>query len=418
MDTVQLVREMAESLQAGVTNGIFPGGICSLTVGEAPPLIVAKGAMSQGENADAMGEETVFDMASLTKVMVTLPLVLLSAQAGKLSLADPVHLHLPEWEKGQDVARKRQITLFHLLTHTSGLPAWRPYFLLGQGREAYLRLIAGEPLLGEPGKQVIYSDLGFMLLGFILERVWDEPLDLLAKRLIFRPSGMTMTTYKPLKVVEASRIAPTERGNAYERDMAERHVIEAAASGHSQAQIMKEQLSAMAWRKEIIRGEVHDGNCHYGLGGVSGHAGLFSTVRDAERYMRIWTTDAAEVRIDPLLRLFASRGHTDKLAPRRGLGWEASATGGTLEQAAAGCTGGDLISGEAFGHTGFTGTSIWHDPVRRATLITLTNRVHPEVSPLIGQWRRAHHNRVFSLVKPTANILRREERTHGIDATG
>ncbi|TRY27417.1 serine hydrolase [Brevibacillus sp. LEMMJ03] len=398
MDKERIRRQLAESLDEGIARGIFPGGVASLTIGDEPPMVVARGSLGRGEQTALPSAETVYDLASLTKVIVTLPLVLLSVQTGKLSLSDPLEIHLPEWERAED-PRKRRITLLHLLTHTSGLPAWRPYYLLARGRDDYLSLIAAEPLAGEPGKQVIYSDLGFMLLGFLLERIWDEPLDRLAERLIFQPMGMTATGYRPLaRGVDSRLIAPTEDGNAYEQDLSRQQAEQMTAVGHPYAGRLRERLDRFAWREGIIRGTAHDGNCHYGLDGVSGHAGLFSTARDVERYMRIWTSADAQVRLDPVLLAFAAGCRTGRLAPARALGWEASAQAGPLEAAAAGCTGGDLLSPGAFGHTGFTGTSIWCDPVRGATLIALTNRVHPAVSPLMPRWRKAFHNRVLSLV--------------------
>ncbi|UFJ59782.1 serine hydrolase domain-containing protein [Brevibacillus sedimenti] len=402
MDAERIRCELTESLDEGIDRGIFPGGVASLTIGGEPPVVVARGSIGRGEHTSLPSADTIYDLASLTKVIVTLPLVLLSMQTGKLSLSDPLEIHLPEWERTAD-ARKRRITLLHLLTHTSGLPAWRPYYLLGHGRDDYLSLIAAEPLIGEPGKQVIYSDLGFMLLGFLLERVWDEPLELLAERLIFQPMGMTATGYRPLaRGVDIRKIAPTENGNAYEREQSRQQAEQMMAAGHPHAGQLQERLDSFAWREGMIRGTVHDGNCHYGLDGVSGHAGLFSTARDVERYMRMWTSADAPVRLDPVLRTFAAGCRTGRLAPARALGWEASAAAGPLEAASAGCTGGDLLSPDAFGHTGFTGTSIWCDPIRGATLIVLTNRVHPAVSPLMPRWRKAFHNRVMSLVSGPA----------------
>lgn len=430
-----LRERLKQNLESGISQGIFPGGIATLARDGLPAITVAVGKTegAQDEQEQAFGSEekpnmtspassaspadsskhgdakkdgievdanTMYDMASLTKVMVALPLVLLSVQEGRLSLTDSVTRHLPELEEGTDATTKRKITLLHLLTHTSGLPAWCPFFLYARGVKEYLRLIAAEAMTGTPGKQVVYSDLGFMLLGFILERAWDEPLDQLAQRLIFQPSGMTRTCYLPLQHdgLDVSAIAPTENGNAYEQDMARQQLIQEEALGLPSARELSERLACFDWRRGIIRGSVHDCNAYHGLDGVSGHAGLFSTSADTERYMRIWTSNESPVRIDPVLRATAVRSHTGELAPMRALGWEASATGGTLEQMAAGCTGGDVLSSQAFGHTGFTGTSIWRDPARGATLIILTNRVHPTVSSLIGPWRRSVCNQLFSLI--------------------
>lgn len=387
----EIERQIADSLEGGIQRGIFPGGICSLTVGSHTPITVARGYMAAGSKDKPVEEETIYDLASLTKVVAVLPLVLLAVQAGRLMLNDSIVTYLPELQSGRDADRKREITLYHLLTHTSGLPAWRPFYLQGRGREAYVKLIAEEELSAIPGRQAVYSDLGFMLLGFILERVYDQELDQLAKRLVFLPCGMDLAAYKPLEERKSAgaKIAPTEKGNVYEQAM---------IAGDPLYQQLHDRASVFAWRQELICGTVHDGNAYYGLGGVSGHAGLFASILDLQRYMQIWT-DETSTFLNPVLRDFAVRPHARE-SSIRAIGWEASSTGGTIDQVVSGCSGGDLVSPAAYGHTGFTGTSIWHDPLRKATLITLTNRVHPTVSSEMIQWRRAHHNRIFSLVWP------------------
>ncbi|KQL48497.1 serine hydrolase [Brevibacillus choshinensis] len=409
MNGIELMVRMEQSLEDGIRKGIFPGAAVSVMRKGAPTLTTVKGKTGVTEGAAAVDAQTLYDLASLTKVIVTLPLVLLSIQAGKLSLSDALITHIPEMGEGEDTERKAQIKIAHLLTHSSGLPAWRPFFLMGQGRAEYIRLISQEELIGTPGSQVVYSDLGFMVLGFLLERVWGEELDALAKRLIFKPSGMESACYLPLQqsMLEISGIAFTENGNAFEQNMAENFLAEMEPFDHPSVAEWREKLADYKWRQGVICGTVHDCNAHYGLGGISSHAGLFATVRDVERYMEIWTSDDAPVRIDPVLRALSTRSHTDPSIHRRGLGWIASSTGGSLEQVAAGCTGGDLVSEHAFGHTGFTGTSIWSDPVREATIITLTNRVHPVASPLIGPWRIAHHNQILNGIKPVGSSRER-----------
>lgn len=401
MNGIELMVRMEQSLEDGMNRGIFPGAAVSLMRKGAPTLTTVKGKTGAGEDAPQVDAQTLYDMASLTKVMVTLPLVLLSVQSGKLSLFDSLLAHVPQLGEGQDTERKSQIKIVHLLTHTSGLPAWRPYFLIGQGRADYIQLMKEEILESNPGSHVVYSDLGFMLLGFVLERIWDEELDVLATRLLFQPSGMKNTCYLPLQhhSLAISGVAQTENGNGFEQNMAQNYLAKLTSSDPSKGTEWTEKLAHFKWRQGVICGTVHDCNAHYGLGGISGHAGLFSTIRDTERYMEIWTSQKAPVYMDPLLRSLATRSHTDFSAQRRGLGWIASSTGGSLDQLAAGCTGGDLVSERAYGHTGFTGTSIWTDPLREATVITLTNRVHPVASPLIGSWRIAHHNQIWNGIK-------------------
>lgn len=402
MNTEQIRKQIERSLEAGMSQGIFPGGAVSMLRKGESALTVCKGRTGQGPEAALVDQHTLYDMASLTKVMVTLPLILISVQEGKLSLTDTVTKYLPELAEGEDKESKAKIKVIHLLTHTSGLPAWRPFFLLANSKSEYLRQIAHEPMIDSPGREVVYSDLGFMLLGFLVERIWDEELDALAKRLVFEPSGMIHSGYVPLAQADlrALNMAPTEKGNSFEQKMAVDYLTELSAGRPLFAKEWQQKLATYTWRKGVICGTVHDCNAYYGLGGVSGHAGLFSTLADTERYMQMWTSGDAPVRIDAVLRALSTRSLTDPSVHRRGLGWIISSTGGSLEQVATGCTGGDVVSERAFGHTGFTGTSIWSDPARETTVITLTNRVHPEVSPLIGPWRMSHHNQLFSGVSP------------------
>jgi len=402
MDELAIVEQIEKSLDQGIGQGIFPGGAVLLQRDRMSEIAVYRGKTGIGEQEPLVTEQTLYDLASLTKVVVTLPLILLSVQKGKLSLTDSVVTHLPQLGEGHEGSEKEKIKIIHLLTHTSGLPAWRPFFVKGSGKREYLHMIAEEQMIYKPGEQVVYSDLGFMLLGFILEEVWQTELSELAKQWIFEPSGMKYTGYLPLEqpALRELAIAPTEEGNPFERNMAEQYIWQLEAVEDPRAAEWRRTLEHFAWRQEVIRGHVHDCNAYHGLEGVSGHAGLFSTLTDVARYMRIWTDKDAPVRIDPLLLSFAVRAQTGAVAPRRAVGWEASTTGGTLEQVAHGCTGGDLLSEQAFGHTGFTGTSIWSDPVRGATLITLTNRVHPIVHTSMNTWRRTHHNQIFSGIKP------------------
>ncbi|UFJ43417.1 beta-lactamase family protein [Brevibacillus humidisoli] len=409
-EKTQLEQRMAQSLERGIAAGVFPGGVCRLIINREETITVARGRTETAGKGVPVEEHTVYDLASLTKVVVTLPLILLSVQAGRLSLTEPVVNYIPELRGGRDHTRKGQMTIYHLLTHTSGLPAWRPYFIPYRGREAYVRAIAEEAMEAAPGQQVVYSDLGFMLLGFLLERIWDESLDQVARRLLFEPLGMRQTSYLPADAWQgrSSTIAPTEEGNLYESHMVADYLQNESTHGESPLYAaVCDRYEGFVWREGVICGTVHDCNAHYGLAGVSGHAGLFSSIGDLDRYMRIWSEPDAAGFLDPMLRDFATRCQSGQLTPMRAVGWEYSATGGTPEQTAAGCSGGDLVSSTAFGHTGFTGTSIWHDPLRRATLITLTNRVHPVVSDQMVKWRKAHHNTVFAGIRPSCETEKR-----------
>jgi CubicO group peptidase (beta-lactamase class C family) len=402
MKSTHLKNRLELNLDKGIEEGVFPGGVSSLCIEDEQPIIAYRGKTNYENRGVLVDKNTIYDLASLTKVVATLPVILLSVQSGRVSLFDPVKRFIPEFGLGADRAEKERITIFHLLTHTSGLPAWRPYFIRVHGRERYIDAISQEALIGRPGEQVVYSDLGFMLLGFILERIWDETLDRITNQMIFRPLSMNQTTYCPLEERGSltGPIAPTEDGNGLEFKMANDYILqlENRLLPVDSFKLSPLHLDSLKWRKGIIVGTVHDSNTYYGLNGVSGHAGLFSSVQDLQQYMLIWSDSKGKDFFDPVLRNFSVKCHTGSLSSSRAIGWEASSTGGTAEHIVKGCSGGDLVSESAFGHTGFTGTSIWHDPIRQATLITLTNRVHPTVNEGIAQWRKFHHNITLSAV--------------------
>ncbi|PLS16141.1 serine hydrolase [Bacillus sp. M6-12] len=394
----QLTALMEDGLKNGIQEKLFPGGIASVSKAGLEIQTATAGNHSYGTKAKQVTSESVFDLASLTKVTAALPAILLSIQEGKLLLFDSVEEYIPEFCTGQDAMGKKQITIFHLLTHTSGLPGWRPYYISYKGRSEYINAISQEPLIGSPGKQVVYSDLGFMLLGFILERVWDTDLTSLTQQLIYKPLKMSQTGYLPLeRGTPIDSIVATEQGNRIEREMGLSYLEEIKQNTLPKGAyaFTPEELKELKWRTEVIVGTVHDCNAFYGLDGVSGHAGLFSTVNDLHCYMQVWSEPNSDF-IDPVLKRLSAGLQTSSMIPTRGLGWEASSTGGTMEQKLHSCSGGEVISPEAFGHTGFTGTFMWHDPARQSSLIILTNRVHSDSNRSFFTWRKKFCNTVFS----------------------
>lgn len=270
------------------------------------------------QTSEALTPEHAFDLASLTKVLVTLPEVLLLLERGQLSLQDPLSLHLPEagWMTEPSVGTAR---IVHLLAHTSGLPAWAPLYTHPADRATLLARVLQTPLEAAPGERLLYSDLGFMLLGLLVERLTGKKLDDLAGErgfVTFRPNGPTVATER------------------------------------------------CAWRGRVLNGEVHDENA-CALGGVSGHAGAFGTLRDVARAARAWLGDLVS---EPTKALMTRPWSHEASGGPRGLGW-------ILGHPT--CSGGDLASPSAFGHTGFTGTSVWIEPTRGYAVVLLTNRVHP-----------------------------------------
>ncbi|MGB8957268.1 MAG: serine hydrolase [Tumebacillaceae bacterium] len=362
---------IAAAITAGIEAGLFPGAVVHVQRGGKTLLYEAFGHAELVPHRRLMQKEFRFDVASLTKVMATLPAVLRSVQAGKLDLHRPIGDYLPSWQRDEPV------TLFHLLTHTSGLPAWRPFYLKASSRRDVLEMICAEPLENPMGTKVVYSDPGLMLTGFVLEEVWGKRLDEVCADLVFRPLGLEQTGYRPQRPL--LEVVATEVGNSFERQMC----LDAADL---------QDVERLPWRTETICGEVHDGNAHYGLDGVSGHAGLFSTAEDVARYLDVWRGEGDF--FDPRLRQLATTNQTPALNIARTLGFEAAPTPGTV-QGEAGCSAGPGAGDGAFGHTGFTGTSMWYDPGSQTGVVLLTNRVHPAVKEGMPAWRRELHATAF-----------------------
>lgn len=304
-----------------------------------------------------MALDTIFDLASLTKVVATTPAVLQLVAGNKLALDEPVGTYIPEF--GTEGA-KRDVTIRNLLSHSSGIISWAGPYTEATGIDAYIEYLAHTQPYSEPNTQVEYSCLGFITLGEVVHRLTGQNIAEYSWRHVFRPLGMDDTGYLPSPALR-NRIAATEMGNHFERPMA------GAAPVHG-------------WREYLLRGEVHDGNAWYGLGGIAGNAGLFGTADDLLRYARIWLNDGEldGVRILPEEIVHqATREQTGLSAPndRRGLGWQMVPHPEITEMTSSG----HGLSQHAYGHTGFTGTSLWIDPDRRLISILLTNRVHPQV---------------------------------------
>lgn len=323
-DTVHAV------LARALADSAFPGAIAAIGDSDSVYARVAVGHLDWAPSP-VPDENTIWDLASLTKVIGTTTAVMQLWDAGKIDLDAKVQRYLPEWTG----PHKDEVTVRHLLTHSAGLPAFELYYKAGKGPAETMAMIMATPLDTVPGARMVYSDIGAILLGRIVERISGETLDRYLASHVFAPLGMTSTTFKPPASL-LPRIAPTERD---------------------------------PWRGRLVRGEVHDENA-YELGGVSGHAGLFSSARDltrfAQMYLRHGIYDGMPIisaaAVDTFTRI------QDSTLSNRALGWEKP--NGTN-------SAGHLMSPLAFGHTGFTGTSIWIDPARDLFVLLLTNRVDP-----------------------------------------
>jgi serine-type D-Ala-D-Ala carboxypeptidase len=315
-------------VERGIKAGGYPGA--AVVVGRRGAVVWEKGFGHLGwtaESDNVVAERTMYDLASLTKVIGTTTAVMILFDEGKIRLDDPVARYIPEFTGGG----KENITIRLLLEHRSGLPAGRDLWRVAHTPDEARAAVLSTPLFAQPGQYFEYSDLGADVLGFVVEAASGQKLDEFLAARVFTPLGMTDTHFRP----EASlrgRIAPTEINPP---------------------------------RGYPIRGEVHDENA-YALGGVAGHAGLFSTASDlsifAQMLLNRGTFNGTRIVADSTVVMFTRRA-----AGTRALGWDTCA-------GEYGC--GKYMSANAYGHTGFTGTSLWIDPDRDMFVVLLTNRVH------------------------------------------
>jgi len=316
-------------LEEAVGRGEVPGAVGVVGDRHAHQLVAACG-VTRLEGGAPVTPETVFDLASLTKVVSTLPCVLALVQEGEIGLDDPVRRFFSNagWFQAPSLG---DATVRGLLTHTTGLSAWVPLFARVGGRHTALGSVL-QARLEHPVGRVVYSDLGFILLGAIVERVSGQRQDDFARERVFEPLEMAHTGYGAPPGVQ---VAATED---------------------------------CGWRGRLLQGEVHDENA-WVMDGVAGHAGLFGTAGDVARYARAWLRLEAPFASPELMREAVTEHALGEGAlSRRGLGWQLHT---------AGSSAGRFASKRAFGHTGFTGTSLWVDPEGGWFAVLLTNRVHP-----------------------------------------
>ncbi len=319
------MNRLDEIFQDAISDGTFPGGV--LLVGDHERVRFEKsyGTLSKDSKED-VSIDTVYDVASMTKVVATTPAIMKLIEDGKLRLYDPVKLFVDGFETDE----KREIRIFHLLTHTSGLPPYSEGWKYARDREL-LKIINSTVPINPIGTKYVYSCLNFITLMEVVENITSRKFDDFVMSEIFNPLEMVYTTFKPPK---NWKIAPTSEREG-----------------------------------RILRGEVDDELAYY-LGGVSGNAGLFSNARDLYNYAKMYLNSGkhgdrkifAKETIDTFTRETFNDGQN-----RRALGWDMKGLA---------CSCGDLMTNKAFGHTGFTGTSIWIDPETDVIVILLTNRVN------------------------------------------
>ena len=360
--------EQIDALLAGrIAAGDFPSAVYLVAERGRVRASGAHGFAVREPVRHAATGETIYDLASLTKPLVTGLLAARLVERGALELERTAAAYLPEFARGAG----RAITVRHLLTHTSGLPAWRPLRIsTGNRRERVLEAITAAGLEYETGTRVVYSDLGFITLGLLLEKICGAPIDELAAREIFRPLKLERTFFKPERAFLTGTAACELAGNAYERGMCEAQEEE-ERPGETEA---RAESASGAWREELIWGEVHDGNAYF-LGGAAGHAGLFSNARETLRLAEQFIAARTELLAPETCTLFRTN-MTPRLDEARSFAWQLAATPDS--------TAGVALPPDSFGHLGFTGTSCWIDAAHERVLILLTNRTHTRTLPFVN----------------------------------
>lgn len=322
-----LATRLETRLRAAVADHVAPATVALVARHGAIVAEVAVGTETYDQGSKAVSVDSRFDMASLTKVCATTPAVLWCCDHGLLALDTPVQQLLPEFT-GKD---KEKVTLRHLLTHCAGLPAYIKFFETIRGKDAIVAAAAAAPLESEPGTATKYSDLGLILTMVIVERATKEPFEDFVRRVVFTPLGMAH-----------------------------------AGFAHADHPIDAVPTEVDPWRGHLARGEVHDENA-FAMGGVSGHAGLFATADDIARIGLMYLGGGRGV-LRPETARTAIRRQNLVPGSSRAIGWDTFIEGGSC---------GSKLDASSFGHTGFTGTSIWCDPHRDLVIVLLTNRVHP-----------------------------------------
>ncbi len=331
-DTVQnsSFTEVEELVNNSIRDSAFPGAV--LFVWKNGKIIFEKsfGHLTYDDNSAQVATNTIYDLASLTKVIATTTAVMICVDRKLFKIDDNVSGFIPEFAQNG----KGNIIIENLLLHNSGLPAYKKYYTLYRKPQEVLNDIYSTELSYPTGTKTVYSDLGMIVLGKVIEKVTGKPLDVFCNQEIFKPLNMNDTYFNPPSSLKY-RIAPTEFDKY--------------------------------WRNRLLIGEVHDETASL-LNGVSGNAGLFSTAGDISKVLQMILQngmfEGKRIIDSSTIKLF-----TSKKSDERGLGWDIKSDSGS--------SAGNLFSDKSYGHTGFTGTSVWTDPTRNLFVVFLTNRVYP-----------------------------------------
>jgi CubicO group peptidase (beta-lactamase class C family) len=359
--------QISQFLQERVDAGDFPSAVYLVA---EKGQIVFQGAVGHAvvdPQRISATSATIYDLASLTKPLITGLLAAKLIEDNEISADDSIGDHLNEFY----VSSNAEISIIELLTHTSGLPSWRPFYLLVEHPEDVLTEIA-ETLSGREQEPVTYSDLNFLTLQNLIERILDDNFADITDREIISKLGLSKTFFNPLRSATREAIAASEFGNEYEKNTC-------VELGY-----LKESDNANCLRDYQIWGEVHDGNAWF-MGGVAGHAGLFSTAQEVFKIALQFLPNHTNLLKLETAELFRTN-FTEGMNEDRSIAFQLASTEGS--------TAGMSMSPQSFGHNGFTGTSLWIDPINDRIFILLTNRTHAHPLPFvnINSVRRKFHD--------------------------
>jgi CubicO group peptidase (beta-lactamase class C family) len=416
-----------EVLQRGLEGGVFPGAVALVRRGGKIVFFEHVGHRSLMPEPMPMAKDTIFDLASLTKVFATVPTIMKLVDQGRIALDDPLSKLIPSAK----LSDKKELTLRLLLTHSAGLIDWKPFYEklrdepLKERKRLLRQWIVEEPFAYEPGKGSLYSDLGFMLLEWVIEEKTGESLPEFVEKHFYGPLGLKRTFFSPSPLSPPARGGedkgrgdnpprppftkgekdplpqplPREEGRTldsrsrFSRGQASFSGSDKPLFASNERNYSKEEFAATEdcpWRKRVLQGEVHDDNA-WTLGGYSGHAGLFSTAEEiyviAEMFREHYLGERNDFFKPGTVREFFRRQDIVK-GSDWALGWDTRALEGS--------SAGKYFSRDSVGHTGFTGTSIWMDLEKDVIAILLTNRVHPKRdNDKIKQFRPVFHDTVM-----------------------
>ena len=342
----QKLKKAVSFLHQSIENHEIPGAV-ALVKFQGEAILETSLGYSHFDRKIEMSTDTIFDLASLTKVCATLPAILVLCEAGEISFDDKVSRFLPHFSN-------ETISIKNLLTHTSGLPPFLDFYSKKFTTQEAVKVICQFAPFIKPNEQVIYSDLNFILLGHIVGKITGLPLNQFVEEAIYRPLGMKNTFYNPDHISKET-IAATE---------------------------YNEEIQDYSW------GVVHDENAR-NFGGISGHAGLFSNAHDLSLYTDLFMGSTSAPILSPFTIEKTLHNYTKMIGEGRGIGWQLNTDGGA----------GDLFPATGFGHTGFTGTSIWMDRLSQLSIILLTNRVHFGRKDHIIRIRKIFNNMVTSTLE-------------------